>query len=176
MNNGEMLGKSPEYHEDPPAERLLKYLRGQFIDAYDKQAAENRRGELALHGSFVQRVPLDVGHALTRGTDRIVMKPPHPRDQPGYYCEAFIILLAEDREYDERQMVAGQATKFLIREYTDNLPGPFWLVDEEGTHPVDFDFKTLDVGLFAGDDAAAQYRAEEMLEQLSTYNIVAASE
>jgi hypothetical protein len=176
MSSGEAFIHNPERHDDSPAKRLLRYLRGQFVDAYDKEAAELRRGERAIHGSFVQRVPLDVGHALTRGADRIVMKSPHPKDQPGYYCEAFLILLAERREYEHRQDVALTADKFLIRQYTDNRPGPFWLIDGEGAHPADVDLDAITFDSIALGETTSQYRAEEMLEQISTYNIVAASD
>jgi hypothetical protein len=176
MNSGEFTGTNPEYEAEPAAWRLIRYLRGRFAAAYEQMAAGSRQGEMALHGSFVQRVPIDVGHALTKGADRIVMKPPHPRDEPGYYCEAYLILFQSDREYIDRQEIAEHATKFLVREFVDHLSGPpFWLVDEDGVHPVEVDLEKIHPSM-ESTSATAQNRAEEMLERISTYNIVASSD
>ena len=168
--------QTPQVPEDlrVAAGLLVAYLSGQLSDARAKEGAENYRGDRSAHGSFVQKVPIEVGHMLTRGSERVVLKPPHPHDSPGTYCEVYAVA-PFDPDLPEATELLGE--RFLVRESLDGQVGPFRLVDESGVHQVDVQdvshiFDHIDV-----DDPLKQYDlADELLARVSTYNIVASQE
>lgn len=165
----------------PPSERLISYLQGQFVDAWRKEAGEVSRGEEALHGSFIQRVPIEVearglreepGRNLTRGSYRVVMKMPHPYDRRNDFDEVFAIGLNDDREIDESED-GVHARIFLVRRHMWGRLGKFELVDGFGARDFPGSF---DQELSLSDLSKCQERADYILSRLEKRNIVAAKE
>lgn len=153
---------------------LVAYLDGQFSDARRKEGAEDERSDFSAHGSFINQVPIENGHMLTRGSERIVLKPPHPNDTPGTFCEVYAIEPYDPDNQDEQTLLEQ---RFLVRESLDGQIGPFRLVDQFGAHPAEVD---ADVSYLFGnqpqDPLLPFVWADELFERLSTYNIVASNE
>lgn len=174
----EHIGDSPEFHEKLPTDRLVAYLHGQFMDAVQKETSEGFRDEANINGAFIQRVPLDSGHALLRGSRRIVLKPPHPVDLPGFHCVVYAVRLNEESKALSDSEYLDDVDFYVLRDYTNGRPGPYWLINEDGagTAEVD-DVVPFNVADFP-DLNVMEYIdiAGNMLEKYSGYNIVASAE
>jgi hypothetical protein len=174
----EFWGESPEFHEKLPSDRLVAYLHGQFMDAVQKETSEGIRDEANVNGAFIKRVPLDSGHDLLRGSRRILLKPPHPGDIPGFHCEVYAVRLDEgSRTLSHEDYLAG-VDFYVLRDYTNGRPGPYWLINEDGagTAEVD-DVVPLEPNDFVSASAFEYLEiADNMLGKYSGYNIVASAE
>lgn len=179
------MGEQESYHNpeplQSPSERLLNYLQGQFVDAWRKEVSEDGRGEEASHGSFIQRVPIEIqqkgwreepGRSLTRGSYRVVMKMPHPHDRRGDFYEVFAIGLNADGEIDESED-GVQTRVFLVRRHLWGRAGKFVLVDSFGIRDFPGSF---DKELSLSDLPKCQDRASDILVHLEKRNIVAVKE
>lgn len=132
-----------------------------------------------MNGMFIRRVPLDAGHELTRGSRRILLKPPHPNDLPGYHCEVFALRFDEgSRALQDEDYLSG-VTHYLLRDFTHGRPGSFWLIDDNGAQIVDTE--AADYMAVASpdnfDDPLSLFEvAEKMFSKYSGYNIVASED
>ncbi len=164
----------PGMNEQYPPDALISYFQGQFSDAYIKQSLEETREAKSQNGEFVRSVPIESGHNLTRGSHRILLKPPHPSDTSGVYCEVYAVLI--NRLASEEP--GAQAEAFVIRDFTHNRPGPFWLADHSGVISIEVEDQFIaasDDPLYSA-DASPVDRARSMLNKYSKYNIVASSD
>lgn len=132
-----------EMNENFPPFKLVDYFRSQFADGYKKQHSEGTSGINTDNGEFVRTVPLEDpvnGSPLTRGTHRVILKPPHPKDLSGFYCEVFA-LFSSTEEVDEP---GSHAETFVVRDFTNGRPGPFWMADAKaGVTSTDFDLTQI---------------------------------
>jgi hypothetical protein len=167
-----------EFHEKLPSEKLILYVHGQFLDAIQKEKSEDSRNQGTLNGTFIQRVPTDEAHPLLRGSRRIVLKPPHPADIPGFHCEVFAVRLDESSRSLPHEEYMKDVDFYVLRDYTNKRPGPYWLLNEDGASTAEVD----DIAPLEPDDfvtaSSLEYLeiAEEMFRKYSGYNIVALSE
>jgi hypothetical protein len=179
--SAEFWHESSESFEALPQRRLMAYFKGQFADAIEKESAESRRDDDSLNGTFIQRIPLDQGHELTRGSRRIILKPPHPNDIPGYYCEVYALRFEDSaRDLPNRDYLEN-VNHYLLRDFNHGRPGPFWLLDDDGARIVDVADDTIGaIEEYGGSDETATLDdfviAESMLEKYKGYNIVASAE
>ncbi len=176
------LGEGNQGRESKGPQDLLNYLRGQFRDAHLKEASRDNRGERAPHGSFWQDRPLEEDHAMTRGSEKIVLSLPYPADDKSPY-EVFALLDKSegDEESDEPEkesLIAWEVDRFLVRSAPrDDQKGPFYLVDANGASRVELDdeaFSILEAGVVVMDVKKQQLgEAQDLLGKLSIRNIVA---
>lgn len=166
-----------ERHETIPSLELMECLRGYFEDAY-RQKYESRSFNMhATHGAFVKNVPLEAGHVLTRGADRLVLKLPHPFDSPNSYYEVFAINLRGRDGHMVADTSGVFADQYLIRETYEGEAGPFLLADEDGVYQADlstFDEVegfTKDIS-HAQDVLEVQQQADLLLHELRRRHII----
>lgn len=167
-------------YEGFPPNSLIEYFQGQFEDAYEKQFSEEGKHFTDVNGEFVRIVPLETDdqHALIRGRERIILKPPHPNDKKRDYCEVYELNLNYDYESNSNSGPGSNSNMFIIRDFTDGLGGPFWLLDSEGVRNIDQDV-SLDFFMLESDkpensdDDEIVERAQSMLKKYTHYNIVA---
>lgn len=168
-------------HEQYPPFALVAYFQSQFADGYDKQHSEGVSGHNTDNGEFVRTLAVEDsidGHYLTRGADRIILKPPHPVDSQGDYCEIFAVNL--DGKYSSDGM-GSYAETFVLCDFEKGKPGPFWLVGLDGVVGLDMDFDIESItnpedSTGDSDLTTPVERAESMLKKYSTYNIVASTD
>lgn len=166
-----------ERHESIPSLELMDCLRGYFEDAY-RQKYESRSFNLnASHGAFVKNVPLEVGHVLTRGADRLVLKLPHPFDTPNSYYEVFAVNLRGRDGHEVADTSGVFADQYLIRETREGESGPFLLADEDGLYHADLNIFDEIEGFSkdpnSGHDVLAiQECAQRLLQELRMRHIV----
>ena len=168
--------------EDPkeplPSERLAGYVYGQFMDAIQKEESEGIRDQESLNGTFIQRVPTDTQHTLLRGSRRIVLKPPHPNDLPGYFCEAFAVSLTEGARALPNREFMEVVDFYIIRDYVKGRPGPHYLVNGDGAHSVDPEdtIGSLQEMMEGATEISPFDTAELFFTKYRRYNMVAISE
>lgn len=156
----------------------MAYFYGQFKDAIQKESSENRRDDDSLNGMFIQRIPLEAGHDLTRGSRRIILKPPHPHDIPGYYCEVYALRFEDTARNETNEDYLRDVKHYLLRDFTHGRPGSFWLIDDDGARVVDVDDpESAMIGENGGINALDAFEvADAMLFKYKGYNIVASAE
>jgi hypothetical protein len=166
-------------YEKLPTDRLLDYINGQFLDAIQKEESEGMRGYDAENGTFIQRVSTDQGHVLLRGSRRILLKPPHPVDVPGTYCEVFAVSLDESNRSLTNKEFIEKTDFYILRDFTNGRPGPYWLLNGDGAQVASTDdaamrhysAETVDSNPFKPHETA-----EKMVDKYLRYNIVATTE
>lgn len=157
--------------ETPGFTKLVVLLQDAHSDAMNGEQRRTSRLETRAYehpkGALYQRMPIDApDHALIRGSVRLVMKPPHPKDTTGLFTEVFVLPVQDD-------VIPETPEHFLLRSFVDGSAGPFWFVDANGVHPDDVTQLTQEQ--VAQDPLAALERAEEFYEMLADYSVVPSS-
>ncbi len=152
-------------YEKPASVRLMEYLQGKCGDAIRMQAASTLRGDTAIHGAFIRRVPGErKAHFL--------MKPPHPNDVQGTFARIEVVFPPSYEPVNFFDMDGSEIQNFIIQKTTDGLAGPEWLVSEHGV-------SSAELIMDRPDDSTVnlpEELAEQLLEELSGYNNAADSE
>jgi hypothetical protein len=154
-------------YERSPAQRLVRYLQGHCADAIAKQRAELDRDDTSLHGTFIHR-------NLAQRTACFIMKPPHPHDSSGYMAKIHAVLPPSYVPAQFFDLDTSEITNFFVQKEVDGAAGPRWLVDETGVHSVEIS-EDIELDL-PGDRNLPDDLTEQLLDELSSYNIVAHSE
>lgn len=176
------LPNPEEFHEPLPSLKLISYLHGQFLDAVQKEESEGGRGHEAPNGTFIQRVPTDAEdrHVLLRGSRRIVLKPPHPSDIPGFHCAVYAVRLDEDSRNLPNREYLEAVDFYVVRDYSSGRGGPHMLLNADGAHNADVDPGGGLIGVGGvtpeGGVISALETSEQMLAKYSGYNIVAVTD
>lgn len=172
MSNAEHFEGPP--HEQEPAERLVSYLQGQCSDAIAKQRAELERGDTSLHGSFIRRVMFTPDQPLLQRTACFLMKPPHPFDNSGVLARVYAVMPPDYSPGDFYDLDTNEISHFFVQKQFEDVTSTLWLVDKTGVI-------STEIGPDANQVSPNQRNqpedlAAQLLEELSTYNIVADSE
>ena len=176
-------GYRPEFEpgrfEQFPPEALISYFQNQFRDGYVKQNSELSTDDSIYNGEFVRSEPVEEAHNITRGSHRIILKPPHPTDTAGFYCEVYAIFDKRLAESTNDEIPGANARMFVVRDFNNGRSGPFFLVDEDGAICIDI----FEDGIITASDddiipdsIAPLERAESMLKKFKHYNIVASTD
>lgn len=170
----------PLRHEQTPADKLLGYLRGQFNRAYADQKAELLEEQYHDNGAFIRRVVAtetgDILPNILDKSDRIVLKPPHPNDIPGFYCEVYAIYDSEVAELTKDDEPGVHAKSFVLRDYSNSRPGQhFWIINTEGVSSLEINNQPDTLPIMNESTALVnpQDIAQSMYNKYSTYSIIA---
>lgn len=168
QNNGD--------HEQFPPYALIKYFQNQFADGYAKQASEVDQVGTEANGEFVRGEPIEQKNSITRGSDRIILKPPHPRDLAGFFTEVYAIFNKSEAHIAGDNTPGAHARVFVVRDFIKGRPSPFFLVDEDGAIRIDIfeeDIISATDDNIIPDSIGPIERAEAMYREYRHCNIVA---
>ncbi len=172
MLSSEFPFNSEDFPEDgefvaPPS--LSEVIEDQFQLALQLEWIEDAKGPRASKGRYFKHVILPVGPDQTRHSVRIVMKQPHPDDEPGTYTEIFKLPPKLDDELEELPQ------QYVLRSFVEERPGPFWLTSEDTIFRLDE--RTNDFVPFIPEDPLQPYEmAAEVCELLADQHIVSSTE
>ena len=177
---------------------LVEYLRTQFLAASKKEEQMNSNTSSFDNGAFYQRVPIPgaFGHELTRGSTRIVFKPPFSTMvlvQNDTFVEVFAVQVRGEDGHELADSSGVTASQFLVRRFERGSYQPFELITENGVYDADLnEFDPVSgFGTISDESGSAEVkdleeqiadamkplaRAHELFDLLSTLNIVATND